>query len=54
MDARPDDGQCVSGGGYHHPNSQWDRRMGNSQWDRYLGMTAAMTQVPLTFAPDYR
>ena len=28
MDARPDDGQCVSGGGYHHPNSQWDRRMG--------------------------
>ena len=25
-----------------------------SRWDRYLGMTAAMTQVPLTFAPDYR
>ena len=21
---------------------------------RYLGMTAAMTQIPLTFAPDYR
>ena len=25
-----------------------------SRWDRYLGMTAAMTQVPLTFVPDYR
>ena len=25
-----------------------------SRWDRYLGMTAAMTQVPLTFASDYR
>ena len=25
-----------------------------SEGDRYLGMTAAMTQVPLTFAPDYR
>ena len=23
-----------------------------SRWDRYLGMTAAMTQVPLTFASD--
>ena len=27
---------------------------GDSHWDRYLGMTAAMTQIPLTFAPDYR
>ena len=26
----------------------------SSRWDRYLGMTAPMTQVPLTFAPDYR
>ena len=23
------------------------------RWDRYLGMTAAMTQVSLTFASDY-
>ena len=28
--------------------------MSPSRWDRYLGMTAVMTQVPLTFASDYR
>ena len=31
---------------------EWWQR--NSHWDRYLGMMTAMTQVPLTFAPDYR